>query len=322
MSENGNEPKVHKAVIIGSGPAGWTAAIYLSRANLQPVLYAGAQIGGQLTTTTEVENYPGFPEGRNGPDLMQDMEKQAKNNGAEIKYDVIEKVDFSSRPFKMWSGAGDEIQAHAVIIATGASSRMLGLESEQTYWNRGVHTCAVCDGGFYKTKNVAVVGGGDTAMEEATYLAKLAEKVTVIHRRDELRASRVMADRAMNNPKIEFKWNSVVKEVKGEKVGMFNKMTSIVLENRESGESEELPMDAMFLAIGHIPNTGFLNGAVELDDGGYILVDEGLRTSVEGIYAAGDVHDHVYRQAITAAGYGCQAALEVERHLTKVGLAD
>ena len=322
MAETNGNQGVRKAVIIGSGPAGWTAGIYLSRANLSPLLYAGSQIGGQLTTTTEVENFPGFPEGRDGPELMSDMEKQAKRYGTEIVYDVIEKVDFSQRPFKLWDGEGKEILTHAVIICTGASPRMLGLPSEKTYWNRGVHTCAVCDGGFYKGKTVVVIGGGDSAMEEASYLTKLCAKVYVVHRRGELRASHIMAERAQANPRIEFIWNSAVDEVLGEKQGMFDKMTGLRLKSTVDGSTQEIKADAMFIAIGHQPNSPFLAGQVATDDGGYIVVNEGMATNVEGVFAAGDIHDHVYRQAITAAGYGCMAALEVERWLMRQGLSD
>lgn len=320
MAETAPDQQIHKTIIIGSGPAGWTAAIYLARANLSPVVYCGTQIGGQLTTTTEVENYPGFPEGRNGPDLMADMEKQARRYGAEVIYDLIESVDFSRQPFVLRS-AGKEILAHSVIICTGASPRMLGLESEKTYWNRGVHTCAVCDGGFYKGKTVAVIGGGDSAMEEATYLAKLAKKVYVLHRREELRASRIMAERALATPNIEFFWNTVVDEVTGDTSGLFPKTTGLMLRNLKDNSTSELAVDAMFLAIGHIPNSEFLDGQVETEDSGYVIVDKHMQTNVEGVYAAGDIHDHNYRQAITAAGYGCQAALEVERYLTRKGLA-
>ncbi len=322
MAENEAKREVERAVIIGSGPAGWTAAIYLSRANLSPIVYTGAEVGGQLTTTTEIENFPGFPNAKDGPELMADMEEQAKRYGARVVYEEIEGVDFSTRPFVLRAGGGT-VKAHAVIISTGASPRMLGLESEKTFWSRGVHTCAVCDGGFYRGKTVAVIGGGDSAMEEATYLAKLCEKVYVVHRRDELRASRIMAERAMATRNIEFVWNSVVEEVLGDtESGPFPKMTGLKLKNRKTGEQSTLAADGMFLAIGHIPNSGFLQGALETDDAGYVTVTGAQQTSVEGVFAAGDIHDHVYRQAITAAGFGCKAALEVERYLVRQGLAD
>jgi thioredoxin reductase (NADPH) len=312
--------KIHHAVIIGSGPSGWTAAIYLARANLSPVLYAGAMIGGQLTTTTEVENFPGFPEGIDGPELMENMEKQAKRFDTEVIYSEIESVDFSKSPLELKTSSGT-VRAHSVIIATGASPRMLGLDSEQTYWNRGVHTCAVCDGGFYKQKEVAIVGGGDSSMEEATYLAKLCKKVYVIHRRDELRASKIMAERVLNNPNIEMCWNSTVDEVMGAKVGLFPKVTKLRLRDTKDDSTREIVVDAMFLAIGHIPNTKFLGDALKTDNEGFLIVDEHLQTNIEGVYAAGDVHDKHYRQAITAAGLGCRAALEVERYLTRKGVS-
>jgi len=315
-----SDQEIRKAVIIGSGPSGWTAAIYLSRANLSPVVYCGAQIGGQLTTTTEVENFPGFPTGIEGPELMTHMEEQAKRTGTEIVYGVIERVDFGQRPFKLHTSK-TEILTHAVVIATGASPRMLGLPTEQTYWNRGVHTCAVCDGGFYKGKTVAVIGGGDSAMEEASYLSKLASQVIVVHRRDELRASKIMADRALSNPKIKFEWNSTPHEVLGDLTGKFPRMTGLKLKDTRDGSIREITADAMFLAIGHNPNSKFLGGAVATDENGYVIVDHHQKTNIPGVYAAGDIHDHTYRQAITAAGYGCAAALEVERYLTREGLA-
>lgn len=312
---------VEKVVVVGSGPAGWTAAIYLARANLSPVVFAGAQVGGQLTTTTDVENFPGFPKGVDGPELMMQMEEQAKNYGARIHYEEIGGVDLGSRPFVLKTGK-KEIRAHTIIICTGASPKMLKLESEQTYWNRGVHTCAVCDGGFYKGKKVAVIGGGDSAMEEATYLAKLAERVYVVHRRDELRASAIMAERALNNAKIEFVWNHVVDEVLGDTSGKFPKVTGLRLKSTKDDSTQDLDVEAMFIAIGHTPNSSFLNGSLKMNDEGYLVVSDRQETSVEGVYAAGDIHDTHYRQAITAAGYGCKAALEVERYLTREGLTD
>lgn len=315
----GSASEVHNVVIIGSGPAGWTAGIYLGRANLSPVIYAGAQVGGQLTTTTEVENFPGFPDGRDGPELMMDMERQAKKYGAVVHYAEISRVDFNTRPFVLHSGE-KEIRAHAVIICTGASPRLLKVKGEDTYWNRGVHTCAVCDGGFYKGKVGAVIGGGDSAMEEANYLSKLLSKVYVVHRRDQLRASRIMAERAQRNPRIEFVWNSAVEEVLGDTSGKFPRMTGLRLRNLKTGELSDLTADAMFIAIGHVPNSAFLGGAVATDENGYVIVDQHQQTNVEGVFAAGDIHDHHYRQAITAAGYGCKAALEVERYLGRTGI--
>lgn len=310
---------IRNVVIIGSGPAGWTAGIYLGRANLSPLLYAGAEVGGQLTTTTDIENFPGFPEGKDGPELMMDMEKQAKRYGTDVKYAVIDSIDTSSRPFVLKSG-NEEIKAHSVIICTGAAPRMLGVKGQDTYWSRGVHTCAVCDGGFYRNKVGAIVGGGDSAMEEASYLAQLLEKVYIVHRRDEFRASKIMADRVLRNGKIEVLWNSVVDEIVGDTSGKFPRMTGLRIKSTKDGSVSDLAADAIFYAIGHIPNSGFLKGVVEMNEEGYVLVNDAQETSVEGIYAAGDIHDHTYRQAITAAGYGCKAALEVERHLGRTGV--
>ncbi|MCC6546895.1 thioredoxin-disulfide reductase [Candidatus Sumerlaeota bacterium] len=316
-----NNPKeIRNVVIVGSGPSGWTAAIYLSRANLSPVVYAGAQVGGQLTTTTEVENFPGFPEGRDGPELMADMETQAKRYGTEVIYEEIEAIDVNSKPFTLKAGGGAEIKAHAIIICTGASPKLLGLPGEKTFWSRGVHTCAVCDGGFYRGKTVAVVGGGDSATEEATYLAKLTDKVYLIHRRSELRASKIMAERVLKNPKIEPVWDTVVEDVGGDLSGKFPRTTHLKVKNIKNNKANDLAVDAMFIAIGHTPNTKFLDGILTTDENGYLIVNDAQETNVEGVYAAGDVHDHVYRQAITAAGYGCKAALEVERYLTRKGL--
>lgn len=312
-------PEVRNVVIIGSGPAGLTAGIYTSRANLKPLLLCGPMVGGQLTTTTDIENFPGFPEPKGGPELMRDMEEQARRNGAEIEYEAVESIDTGSRPFALKVGERI-VHAHAVIVCTGASPRMLGMPFEQAYWNRGVHTCAVCDGGFYKGKEVVVVGGGDTAMEEASYLTKLASKVTVVHRRDSLRASKVMAERALNNPKIAFEWDTVVADGYGDTEGKFPKLRGLVLKNVKTGATKEFPTAAIFMAIGHVPNTGFLGAEVKKDDEGYLIVDHHQQTNVPGLFAAGDVHDRHYRQAITAAGMGCAAALEAERYLVREGL--
>ncbi|MDQ7062701.1 MAG: thioredoxin-disulfide reductase [candidate division KSB1 bacterium] len=303
---------VNKVVIIGAGPAGYTAGIYTARAELDPIVFAGPEPGGQLTMTTEVENFPGFANGIQGPELMEEMRKQAERFGAKIKYETVNKVDFSQRPFRIWADSG-EYQAHAVIIASGASAKLLGLESEKKLIGRGVSTCATCDGYFFRGQEIAIVGGGDSAMEEALFLTKFATKVTVIHRRDQLRASKIMQERAFKNEKIEFKWNSVVKDVKDVEAG---KVTGVVLENVKTGEISELPVSGLFIAIGHKPNTDILRGQVEMDEAGYIITKERTQTSVEGVFAAGDVADHVYRQAITAAGMGCQAALDAERYLS------
>lgn len=317
MSET---PAVRNVIVLGTGPAGLTAALYLSRANLSPLVLAGPMAGGQLTTTTEVENFPGFPEGVMGPKLMDDMEKQAMKYGAEIIYERIDRVDFSQRPLRLYSG-DTEYRAHAVIVATGASPKLLGIKGEEKYWNHGVHTCAVCDGGFYRKKEVAVVGGGDSAMEEASYLTKLCSKVYVIHRRDELRASKIMADRALANPKMEFLWNSAPVEVLGDTEGQFQKTRGLRIKDTKTGALRDIEVSAMFVAIGHTPNTGFLGGVLKTDDAGYLIVNGHQETNIPGVYAAGDVHDTHFRQAITAAGMGCASALEAERYLVREGLS-
>ncbi len=315
-----SESTIRSAVICGSGPAGYTAGIYLSRANLSPLLLAGPQVGGQLTTTTVIENFPGFPEGQDGNKLMMDMETQAKNNGTEILYEIATGLRREGDHYVIESTQGP-IKAYTVVLCTGASPKLLGIETEQTFWNYGVHTCAVCDGGFYRGKEVVVVGGGDSAMEEASYLTKLCEKVTVVHRRDELRASAVMAKRALENPKIEFAWNSAVEEVLGEVESKHKKrVTAVRLKNLKDGSTRDVPATAMFLAIGHKPNTDWLSGTVDMEDTGYLKIDGHCRTNLPGVFAGGDVHDHTYRQAITAAGFGCMAALEAERYLSREGL--
>lgn len=305
----------YRVAIIGSGPAGLTAGIYAARAELAPVLFAGTAFGGQLMLTTEVGNYPGFVEDILGPDLIQRMIEQAKRFGTEIIFQNADKVDFSSRPFKLWVD-NKEYSAESVIIATGANAMWLGLESEQKLIGRGVSSCAPCDGFFFKNKKVAVVGGGDTAMEEATFLTKFASEVTVIHRRDQLRASKIMQKRAMDNPKIKFIWDTAVEEVAGE-----NQVTGLKLKNLKSGQTQDFPVDGLFVAIGHTPNTKFLQGSgVDLDEKGYIKVYNESRTNIEGIFVAGDVHDHIYRQAITAAAAGCRAAMDAERWLAEKNL--
>lgn len=307
---------MNKVVIIGSGPAGHTAAIYAARSNLSPVmiegLVRGGVAGGQLMITTEVENYPGFPKGVEGPEMMALFKAQSERFGTEIISADVERVDFSSRPFKMWTDE-KEIVAESVIITTGARARWLGLPSEEALQNKGVSACATCDGFFFRNQEVAVVGGGDTAMEEALYLAGLCSKVTVIHRRDELRASKVMAQRALEHPKIDFIWDSAVTEVRDVKADTVN---GLQLENLKTGEKSDLAVQGLFVAIGHTPNTDLFEGILDLDENGYIVTEPGTtKTSVEGVFAAGDVQDHVYRQAVTAAGTGCMAAIEADRWL-------
>ena len=312
MSEQKNHFKV---VIIGSGPAGLTAAIYTARANLSPVIFEGLQPGGQLTITTEVENFPGFEHGIQGPELMDIMRKQAHRFGAQSIYKDITEVDFSKRPFKLKS-YDEEYFADAVIISTGASARLLGIESEAKYMGYGVSACATCDGFFFKGLKVLVVGGGDTAMEEANFLTKFATEVTIIHRRDEFRASKIMLDRAKKNPKIKFLTNKVIKEVLGVEEGGKKRMTGVLLEDTKDHSVTQLDADGLFIAIGHKPNTELFKNYLEMDETGYLIVKPGSTyTNVEGVFAAGDVADKKYRQAITAAGTGCMAALDAERWL-------
>ena len=297
-------------IIIGSGPAGLTAAIYTARANLKPLVIEGIQAGGQLMLTTDVENYPGFPDGIVGPDLMAKFREQAERFGAEFITADVDHVDFSSNPFRVHVAGHDET-ARSVIISTGAQARMLGLPNEHDLLGHGVSTCATCDGFFFRGHNIAVVGGGDSALEEANFLTKFADKVTLVHRRKELRASKIMQDRAFANPKIEFLWNSVVTDVKGD-----GRVEALALSDIETGDTSDLPVTGLFVAIGHDPNTKLFVGQLELDDGGYIVTRPGSTvTSVPRVFAAGDVQDHIYRQAITAAGSGCMAALETERYL-------
>ncbi len=298
-----------KVVIIGSGPAGLTAAIYTARADMRPLMIEGMERGGQLMLTTDVENYPGFPDGIMGPELMEDFRKQAERFGTRIMSSDVTKVDFTSRPFKVWVDQ-DEYLADSVIISTGASARWLGLESETRLRGHGVSACATCDGFFFRGKEIAVVGGGDSAAEEALFLTKFASKVYLIHRRDELRASKIMANRVLEHDKIEVIWDTVVEDVLGDDL-----VSGLKLFNRVTEESSELAVEGLFLAIGHDPNTKIFQGIVDLDEQGYILTGANTMTSVPGVFAAGDVTDHVYRQAITAAGMGCQAAIDAERWL-------
>jgi thioredoxin reductase (NADPH) len=314
---------IENVVIVGSGPSAYTAAIYASRANLTPLIIEGEGgrnegiPGGQLMITTEVENYPGFPKGVQGPELMQLMREQAERFGTRVETGWIEKVDVSRRPFVLKT-AETEYQAKAVIVATGAGAKFLGIPSEKLLMNRGVSACATCDGALpvFRNKKLVVVGGGDTAIEEATFLTRFAAKVALVHRRDTLRASKIMQDKARKNPKIEFVWNSVVEEILDAKAG---KVTGVRLRNVRTNETTVYEAGGVFIAIGHEPNTAFLKGAVELDEKGYVNVTRGTYTSVEGIFAAGDCVDHVYRQAVTAAGMGCMAAIDVERWLESQG---
>nr|WP_294993064.1 thioredoxin-disulfide reductase [uncultured Sediminibacterium sp.] len=308
--------KVH-VLIIGSGPAGYTAAIYAARANMKPVLYQGIQPGGQLTITTEVENYPGYPEGIQGPEMMVHFEKQAARMGADIRYGLATKVDFSKQPYRIEIDEEKWIEADAVIISTGASAKWLGLESEQRLNGFGVSACAVCDGFFFKGKDVAIVGAGDTAAEEALYLSKLCTTVHMFIRRDQMRASKVMQDRVLNTPNIKVYWNTDTDEILGEK-----KVDAVRIKNNQTGNTEEIPISGFFVAIGHQPNSDIFKGWIDMDDTGYIKTIPGTtKTNLEGVFAAGDVQDKNYRQAVTAAGSGCMAALDAERYLTSKGLA-
>jgi len=312
VSENS---KVHDVVILGSGPAGLTAAIYTSRANLAPVVVEGLAAGGQLMNTTDVENYPGFPDGIMGPEMMELFKKQAARFGTTFVAGDADEVDLSSRPFTVRVG-DDELRCNALIVSTGASPRYLGVPGEQEYAGKGVSYCATCDGFFFREKPIVVVGGGDSAVEEALFLSRYGTKVTLVHRRDELRASKIMADRARANEKIEFAWDSVVEEVLGDGT----KVTGIRIKNVKTGETSEIECAGFFVAIGHTPNTKIFEGKLDMNDQGYLLVEEGTTyTKIPGVFASGDVHDHVYRQAVTASGEGCKAAIDCERWLESQG---
>lgn len=305
------QSNIEKLIIIGSGPAGYTSAIYSSRALLQPLMFEGEESGGQLMITTEVENFPGFPEGVTGPELMDHMRKQAERFGTRFIRKNVTKVDFSSRPFKVWVG-NDMYQSKAVIVATGASAKYLGLPSEKAFANKGVSACATCDGAFFRNMEVAVVGGGDTAMEEATFLTRFAKKVYIIHRRSSFRASKIMSERTLKNPKIEAVWDSEVIEVFGTMKGM----EGVKIKNMNTGAVTDLSVQGLFIAIGHTPNTEVFKGVLDLNEVGYIKTKPGSTyTNIPGVFAAGDVQDHVYRQAVTAAGTGCMAAIDCERWL-------
>ena len=305
--------KQYDVIIIGSGPAGYTAAIYAARANLSVLMFQGYTVGGQLMLTSDVENYPGYPKGILGPEMMEQFEEQARRFGTEMIPEDVTAIDFSKRPFKLTTDSGDYL-ARAIIISTGASAKWLGLPKEQQLQGRGVSACATCDGFFFKGKDVAVIGGGDTALEEAAFLTRYANHVTVIHRRDSLRASKIMQDRAFNNPKISFIWDTEVIDVLGDTA-----MTGLQLRNVKTDEENTLPMQGLFLAIGHQPNTDLFKGVIEMDKVGYIVPVEHTMTNIPGVFAAGDVTDHRYRQAITAAGDGCRAAIDLERWLESQG---
>lgn len=305
-----------QCLIIGSGPAGYTAAIYAARADLKPIMYQGLQPGGQLTTTTEVDNFPGYPEGISGPTMMEDLQKQAERFDTDVRWGMITEIDLAKRPFIAKADDGKTIEAETVIISTGATAKYIGLPSEQEYNGYGVSACATCDGFFYKGKVVAVVGGGDTAAEEASYLANLCEKVYLIHRRDALRASKAMQKRVLNTANIEMVWNHIPKEIVGEVEGFGKKVTGVRVEDVNTHEEKTIAIDGFFVAIGHKPNTELFNGQLKMNETGYLITKpDSTATDIPGVFAAGDVQDHIYRQAVTAAGTGCMAAIEAERFL-------
>ena len=305
-----------KCLIIGSGPAGYTAAIYAARADLSPIMYEGLQPGGQLTTTTEVDNFPGYPEGIDGPAMMEDLKRQASRFGTDVRWGMVTEVDTSERPFKVKADDGKEIEADTIIISTGATAKYLGLESEEKFKGGGVSACATCDGFFYKGKDVVVVGGGDTAAEEATYLANMCKTVYLVHRRDELRASKAMQHRVFNTPNIEVLWNHEVKEIVGVEEGFNKALNGVIVYNNKTGEERKLDVEGYFVAIGHTPNSDLFVDKLKMDETGYLITEpDSTATSIPGIFAAGDVQDKHFRQAITAAGTGCMAAMESERFI-------
>jgi thioredoxin reductase (NADPH) len=307
---------IHHTIIVGSGPAGYTAAIYTARANMKPILYTGSEPGGQLMITTEVENYPGYPKGVHGPQMMEDFKAQAERFEVDIKYERITQVDFTGPVHKLWTESGELLQAHTVIISTGASAKWLGLPSEQRLMNRGVSACAVCDGFFFRGMEVAVVGGGDTAAEEASYLSKLCPKVHLLVRKDQMRASKIMQERVLNNPVIEVHWNTETLEILGDE-----EVSGMRLINNQTQEIKEIPIKAFFIAIGHKPNSEPFENWLDMDEMGYIKTIPGTsKTNIPGVFASGDVQDRVYRQAVTAAGSGCMAALDAERYLAEKGI--
>ena len=309
-SENLSD-KHFDVAIVGSGPAGYTASIYTSRAKLKTIIISGSLPGGQLMTTTEVENFPGFPNGITGPELMINMQQQSERFGTKIEVDEVTSVDFKIRPFKIYTGSAEYL-ADSVLISTGASPRKLGLKSEGDFSGRGVSYCATCDGPFFRNQEIIVVGGGDTALEEATFLTKFGKSVKIVHRRDELRASKILQERAFENPKIEFIWNSAVVNIEGQ-----SKVDAVTIKDINTGNETVINAGGLFVAIGHEPNTAVFKGQIDLDERGYILLNNNTKTNIEGVFAAGDVHDHRYRQAITAAGFGCMAALDIEKWLSE-----
>ena len=314
MSTANGKDRHEKVIIIGSGPAGYTAAVYAARAELNPLMFSGIQPGGQLMITTDVENYPGYPEGIMGPQMMEDFRKQAERFGTRIKYEQVNKVDLEASPKRLWTDSGEEYTADAVIISTGASAKWLGLSAEEKYLNRGVSACAVCDGYFFREKEVVIVGGGDTAAEEALYLAKLCPVVHMLVRRDEMRASKIMQQRVINNPNIKIYWNTEAYDIQGE-----DKVEKVLVKNNKTGEEQSLDVAGFFVAIGHKPNTDIFKDQLTLDDAGYIVIPNPGRshTDIEGVFVSGDAADNIYRQAVTAAGTGCMAALDAERWLAE-----